>query len=132
MNHANAERITILRDKPSDPLLALAADWGVTPLQFAAAVAHEQRYLGIAGPCGRAHRLVGIRKTIERMRVSDGFITTFILDPDAPPYTTVDTTNMSTVCLSDPALFTAHMVREFNSATKDYIFTLTEQEYDHE
>lgn len=132
MNHANAERITICKHKPSDPLLALAADWGVTPLQFAVAVAHEQRYLGISGPCGRAHRLVGIRKTIERMRVSDGFITTLILDPTAPKFILADTSNMSTVHLSDASLFTAHMVQVFNNATKDYIFTLTEQEYDHE
>ncbi|UNY50178.1 hypothetical protein [Stenotrophomonas phage c9-N] len=63
------------------------------------------------------------------MRVSDGFVTTFILDPDAPPYLTTDTSEMSEVHMSDPSLFTADMVAVFNLNSTDYVFTLTEKEY---
>ncbi|QYW01960.1 hypothetical protein CPT_Pepon010 [Stenotrophomonas phage Pepon] len=77
----------------------------------------------------RTHRVVKLCKIIERMRVSDGFITTFILDPEAPKFLTDDSTNMQTVRISDESLFNADTVAMFDRASTEYTFTLSEQEY---
>lgn len=96
----------------------------------ASAILHERQ--GSTGdlPSGAMHCNVQLRKVLERTCITTGSVTRFILDKDAPlavPYHEQG----DTVFISDESVFTERTLAIFNSV-REYAFTLTEEEYDHE